>query len=98
MQLAWWAVGLAEMPSSIQAVEKLNTRLILQPNPGHYQIKLQVNGFDFVESNADIIDLTGKVIENVKVFNGAEINIEAYEAGVYFIRFADGSCLKFCKL
>ncbi len=98
VQLAWWAVGLAEMPSSIQTVEKLNTRLVLQPNPSHDQIKLHVNGYDFTESTAEIIDLTGKVIENVKVFNGAQINIEAYEAGVYFLRFADGSCLKFCKL
>lgn len=98
VQMAWWAVGLAEKPSSVSPIEKLNTRMVLLPNPSSNEIKLLANGFDFNESTAEIIDLTGKVIEQVKIFNGAQINVERFEAGVYFLRFTDGSCLKFCKL
>lgn len=95
--MAWYGVGLASLPGSgLSDIVKQNTSVTITPNPATEQIKLKVISNQLLE--ASIIDITGKVMSRIEVYNGAIIPVSDLAKGVYMLRFNDGSSLKFVKI
>jgi hypothetical protein len=69
------AVGINEM-------EIISTSIY--PNPATDKINIQLN--DLTNVNAELIDITGKVVLTTLLNNNAEINVNEIARGIYTLR------------
>ncbi|MDI1235053.1 MAG: M4 family metallopeptidase [bacterium] len=97
-QMAWYAVGLADIPAVGLQKLAISTTVNLAPNPANEQIVLNFTNNVNTLKAIEICDITGQVLLKTKVTSGTAIDISGFDTGVYLVRFEDGSCLKFCKL
>lgn len=94
--MAWYAVGLANLPSNgIKSVRISETVKIL-PNPAGGFLNITISSNEL--KSARVIDMTGKTLLSTSVYNNATINTSSLESGVYMLGFEDGSCIKFVKI
>ena len=96
MQMAWYAVGLADLPASGIKTIRTSETVKISPNPAGSLINISLSSNEL--KYGMIIDITGKTVLSASVYNGAAIDISAFENGVYMLRFEDGSCIKFVKI
>ncbi len=97
-QMAWYAVGLADLPTVGLQKIALSTTVTLSPNPANEQLQVRFENNSNAVRTIEICDVMGQVILQQNIANGSTIDIANLVTGVYFMRFADGTCLKFCKL
>ena len=97
-QMAWYAVGLADLPTVGLQKIALSSTVTLSPNPANEQLQVRFENNSNALRSIEICDVMGQVILQQNIANGSTIDIANLVTGVYFMRFADGTCLKFCKL
>ena len=76
---------------------KLNTRYSVFPNP--VKNNLTIQQFSFAGSaTVNITDLSGKLIETIQLNRAQQdIDMSNYKAGIYILKFNDGSAIKIVK-
>ncbi|HEX5153925.1 MAG TPA: T9SS type A sorting domain-containing protein [Parafilimonas sp.] len=73
-------------------------KIIVYPNPATNVINMHVGNAGILKTQAGIFDAKGRLVQNVPINNDQQqINIQSLAKGVYVIRFADGSSIKFIK-
>jgi hypothetical protein len=87
-------------PSSNEAVNKPVQSVTIFPNPSSSTINMiPVNGYDLNNNTVHILDATGKILINQKVFSSNKsINISSLKSGVYFLKIGSGTDQKMIKL
>ena len=73
---------------------EINTELKVFPNP--YAVYLTVSGLT-EDKNYTIYNLAGNITKRGTIGNQGNINIQSFTNGVYFLKFENGSALKFVK-
>lgn len=73
---------------------EINTELKVFPNPS--TVHLTVSGL-MEDKNYTIYNLAGNIIKRGTIGNQGNINIQSFTNGVYFLKFENGSALKFVK-
>lgn len=97
VQMGWYAVGLADLPTVGLQKIALNSTVTLAPNPANEKIALSFKNNNNTVRNIEICDIMGQLILQQKVSSGNSIDIANWAKGFYLMRFEDGSCLKFVK-
>lgn len=97
-QMAWYAVGLADLPTVGMQKIALSSTVVLAPNPATEQVVVNFKNNSNSLRTIEICDIMGQVVLQEKVSSGTSIDMANWAKGVYLMRFEDGSCLKFCKL
>jgi uncharacterized delta-60 repeat protein len=77
--------------SSIQ--ENATTHLSIYPNPANNVVTINVNQNTIVS----ILNLQGKVLDQIAVGKGQQIDVSHLSSGVYFIKTSEGQLAKFIK-
>lgn len=73
-------------------------QISVYPNPASDKVILESNSPALGGSMAKLSDLNGKLLQEIRIQGGRqELNVGNLPAGMYFIRFADGSSLKLVK-
>lgn len=85
---------LVESTLGIASNTKLDNQLNLYPNPAVKYIRIKKLK---EEVNYSIFNTLGKEVKKGNIFNHEKINIENLNNGIYFMRFDNGSTLKFIK-
>jgi len=88
------------IPSSNEAINKPVQSVTIFPNPSSSIINMiPVNGYDLNNNTVHILDATGKILINQKVFSSNKsINISSLKSGVYFLKIGSGTDQKMIKL
>jgi hypothetical protein len=77
--------------SSIQ--ENATTHLSIYPNPANNVVTVNANQNTIVS----ILNLQGKVLDQIAVSKGQQIDVSHLSSGVYFIKTSEGQLAKFIK-
>ncbi|MES2616502.1 MAG: M4 family metallopeptidase [Bacteroidota bacterium] len=100
VQMAWYAVGLAEKPTGVVSVNtiKISSGVVLSPNPAGGVIHLSFNKPNDAIGKVSITDITGRKLLTIdQLSDNHTIDIGMLDAGMYLLTFEDGSCIKFVK-
>ena len=85
--------------SSILRINQQNSGLItIFPNPVSTICTLQGMDNSLINTNAQIIDAQGRALRNIVIKGQSQqINLSGIAAGIYVVRFTDGTVFKFIK-
>ncbi len=72
----------------------LKTNVMISPNPTNGKFTVNVNG----TYNLQVVDITGKVVEQMQMNNTATIDLSARNAGIYFVIISNGSASETFKV
>jgi hypothetical protein len=88
------------IPSSNEAINKPVQSVTIFPNPSSSIINMiPVNGYDLNNNTVHILDATGKILINQKVYSSNKsINISSLKSGLYFLKIGSGTDQKMIKL
>ncbi len=75
-------------------VNKLDAEVMISPNPTNGKFTVNVNG----TYNLQVVDITGKVVEQIQMNNTATIDLSARNAGMYFVIISNGSASETFKV
>lgn len=72
------------------------TEVLVSPNPVQQQMSIHVDPEIFIAPNIEIRDIQGRLIRdigmvNIDPQNPLELNLEALQAGLYFVQVSEGS-------
>ncbi len=70
-----------------------NSKILLYPNPANDNIFIEVSGNE-KENPVEILDLSGRLIFSLKIYNKQNIDISSLKNGIYFCRIGS-NCKKF---
>lgn len=96
-QMAWYAVGLADLPTVGLHKIAVSSTVALAPNPANENITIRFKNNSNTLKNIEVCDVMGQVILSQSIANGTNLEIANWASGIYLMRFEDGSCLKFVK-
>jgi hypothetical protein len=75
--------------------------IVVFPNPASHFLNILLQTVPGASSKLQLMDITGKIIQTVKLFNTREVlDIRFLPAGVYLLNFIDGKSsekIKFIK-
>ncbi len=87
-------IGRMSMSNSFSTIqENVATNLTLYPNPANSVVTVNVNQNTILT----ILNLQGKVLDQIALSNGEQIDVSHLSSGVYFIKTSEGQQLKFIK-
>ncbi len=81
------------MTTGFNGLEEVSTEVSVYPNPASSNVT--VNG---VNGSVEIYSISGKLVYNNTVNGTAVINLEAFNAGVYFVKVTQNNTIKTVKL
>nr|WP_321412246.1 DUF4961 domain-containing protein [uncultured Carboxylicivirga sp.] len=100
VRVPYSAIGIPEndIPSSIQALQDVNSETEIFPNPVVDELYIKSTSL-LVESFYDIFDLSGRIVNSGKIENN-RINVSTLSEGVYvlIIKGSENSTHKFIKI
>ncbi len=70
----------------------LNAEISIYPNPAINEVTIEINNIQNKNVNLDIFDISGKLIQNVKLnakedLINQQLNISQFVSGIYFMNF-----------
>ena len=93
----WLATHKAKVTTANELIQ--NSDFKLYPNPvNHGKLNISYSGSDFIPSNLQLLDMTGKIILNIQLDtekNGFQsLNVSILNNGLYLCRLSDAKTLK----
>jgi uncharacterized delta-60 repeat protein len=87
-------IGRMSMSNSFSTIqENVTTNLSIYPNPANNVVTVNINQNTILT----ILNLQGKVLDQIAVSNGEQIDVSHLSSGVYFIKTSEGQQVKFIK-
>jgi hypothetical protein len=72
--------------------------ITIYPNPAKDKIAINVTEKALINSQASLSDVNGKVLQKISINQSStEVNIGDYQKGIYILKFANGTAVKFIK-
>ena len=72
-------------------------QVTLSPVPAHSALTLTVGQKELIGTTAQVIDIQGRQLQRFVLAYQQQLDVAAWASGIYYLKLADGSAIKFVK-
>ena len=86
--------------NNLKIVGKQNNEglVTISPNPAKTNVNLTLTNQELLGTESSIVNITGQTVHSFIIKESKmELNVAQYPAGIYIVKFSDGSLLRFTK-